>query len=323
MSANVGFRYKASIEELKLDFDKSVEKHLLGNKPKRTPKMSPTEVITIMVMFHTGGFRNMKHFYIHYVRVHMLHLFPDTVYYNRFVELMQSASLPMTIFLKTCCLGDGTGIAFIDSTPVRVCKNKRIKRHRVFKDIAQVGKSTMGYFFGFKLHLVINDKGELLNFVITQGNVDDREPLKNKKFVNELKGKLYADKRYIYKELTELLFMDGLHLITNIRNNMKNTLMDLKDKIMLRKRSVIETVNDELKNICQIEHSRHRSFGNFITNMISGLIAYTFFPKKPGIKYETVQTNQIAIYKNRTQVSGIPRNLSSGSLKIKKTDPRV
>ena len=284
------------IDEFHIEFDKSIEKHLLGNKPKRTPKMSSSEVITIMVMFHTGGFRNMKHFYLHYVQVHMLHLFPDTVSYNRFVELMQSASLPMAIFLKTCCLGDGTGISFIDSTPVRVCKNKRIKRHRVFKDIAQVGKSTMGYFFGFKLHLVINDKGELLNFVITQGNVDDREPLKNKNFVNQLKGKLYADKGYVSKALTELLFMDGLHLITNIRNNMKNTLMELKDKIMLRKRSVIETVNDELKNICQIEHSRHRSFGNFITNMISGLIAYTFFPKKPGIKYESAQTNQIAIF---------------------------
>lgn len=258
--------------------------------------MSSSEVITIMVMFHTEGFRNMKHFYLHYVRVPMLHLFPDTVSDNMFVELMQSASLPMTIFLKTCCLGEGTGIAFIDSTPIRVCKNKRIKRHRVFKDIAQVGKSTMSYFFSFKLHLEINDKGELLNFVITQGNVDDREPLKNKRFINKLQEKLYANKGYISKVLTDFLFMDGLHLITNIRNNMKNTLVELKDKIMLRKRSVIETVNDELKNMCQIEHSRHRSFGNFITNLISGLIAYTFFPKKPEIKYETVQTNQIAIY---------------------------
>lgn len=226
----------------------------------------------------------------------MRHHFPYSVSYNRFVELMQSASLPMVIFLKTCCLGEGSGIAFIDSTPIRVCKNKRIKNNKVFKDIAEVGKSTMGYFFGFKLHLVINDKGELLNFVITKGNVDDREPLKNKKFVNELKGKLYADKGYISKDLSELLFMDGLHLITSIRNNMKNTLMELKDKILLRKRSVIETVNDELKNICQIEHSRHRSFGNFITNMISGLIAYSFFPKKPSIKYDKVVSNQIALF---------------------------
>lgn len=150
-------------------------------------------------------------------------------------------------------MGEGTGISFIDSTPISVCKNKRIKRNKVFKGIAQLGKSTMGYFFGFKLHIVINEKGELLNFVIAQGNVDDREPLKNKKFVNELKGKLFADKGYLSKTLSEMLFLDGLHLITNIRNNMKNCLMELKDKIMLRKRSIIETINAELKNIYQVE----------------------------------------------------------------------
>jgi hypothetical protein len=184
----------------------------------------------------------------------------------------------MTIFLKTCCLYECTGISFVDSTPIRVCKNKRVKRNKVFKGIATVGKSTMGYFYGFKLHLIINDKGEILNFAITQGNVDDREPLKNERFVQAVKGELYGDKGYISKELTNILFVDGLHLITNIRNNMKNCLMELKDKILLRKRSVIETINDELKNMYQIEHSRHRSFGNFITNMLAGLIAYSFFP---------------------------------------------
>ena len=151
----------------------------------------------------------------------------------------------------------------------------------------------MGYFFGFKLHLIINDKGEILNFVITPGNVDDREPLKNERFVDAIKGKLYADKGYVSKDLTNILFMDGIHLITSIRKNMKNCLMELKDKILLRKRSVIETVNDELKNICQIEHSRHRSFSNFITNIVAGLLAYSFFPKKPSIKYETSQSNQL------------------------------
>lgn len=284
------------IDDFCIEFEKSVEKHLLGNKPKRRPKMSCSEVITIMVLFHSGGFRNMKHFYLFYVQKHLTDLFPDTVSYNRLVELMQASTLPMTIFLKTCCMGQGTGISFIDSTPIRVCNNKRIKRNRVFKDIARLGKSTMGYFFGFKLHIVINDKGELLNFVITQGNVDDREPLKNKNFVNALKGKLFADKGYLSQELTNLLFIDGLHLITNIRNNMKNVLMEMKDKIMLRKRSVIETVNDELKNMCQVEHSRHRSFTNFITNLISGLIAYSFFPKKPAIKYQTIETDQIALF---------------------------
>ena len=186
------------IDDFCQEFDKSIQKHLLGNKPKRKPTMSCSEVITLMVMFHSGGYRNMKHFYLNYVQKHLAHLFPHTVSYIRFVELMQAATLPMTIFLKTCCLGKGTGISFIDSTPIRVCKNKRIKRNKVFEGLAKVGKSTMGYFFGFKLHIVINDKGELLNFAITQGHVDDREPLKNKNFIKALKGKLYADKGCLF-----------------------------------------------------------------------------------------------------------------------------
>lgn len=283
-------------DEFCQQFDKTISKHQLGNKPKRKPRMSQSEVITIMVMFHYGAFKNLKHFYLYYVKEHLSADFPNTVSYNRFVELVQSTALSMSLFLKTCCLGDCTGISFVDSTPIRVCKNKRIPRHKVFDGLAQRGKSTMGYFFGFKLHFVINDKGEILNFVITPGNTDDREPLKDKKFVEKLKGKLYADKGYISQQLTEVLFVDGLHLITQIRNNMKNVFMEMKDKIMLRKRSVIETINDELKNICSIEHSRHRSFGNFITNLVSGLIAYCFFPKKPAIKYEIVRTDQIALF---------------------------
>ena len=154
----------------------------------------------------------------------------------------------------------------------------------------------MGYFFGFKLHYVINDKGEILSFVITPGNVDDREPLKDKKLIEKIRGKLYADKGYISKELTEILFVDGLHLVTSIKNNMKNVMMEMKDKILLRKRSVIETINDELKNICSIEHSRHRSFGNFITNLLSAMIAYCFFPKKPAIKYEVLNPDQLMLF---------------------------
>lgn len=283
-------------DEFCQEFTKSFDSHLIGNKPKKMPKMSDSEVITILTLFHFGSFRNLKHFYLYYVQQHLKDDFPNTVSYNRFVELTHRVCMPMTLFLKTCCLGESTGISFVDSTPVRVCKNKRIYRNKVFKNIATTGKSTMGWFYGFKLHLIINDKGEVLNFVITQANVDDREPLKNPKFVNKIKGKLYADKGYIGQKLTELLFIDGLHLITSIRNNMKNVLMELKDKILLRKRSVIETVNDELKNMCQIEHSRHRSFNGFIANTIAALIAYSFFPKKPSIKFEEVITNQVALF---------------------------
>lgn len=184
------------------EFEQFTSKYSLGKAPKRKPKMSTSEIITIMLLFHFGAFKNLKHFYLYYVKEHMQPYFPDTVSYNRFVELLQSCALPMTMFLKTCCLGDCTGISFIDSTPIRVCKNKRIFNHKVFDGLAQRGKSTMGYFYGFKLHFVLNDKGEILNFLITPANVDDREPLKNKRFIEKLKGKLYADKGYISKTLT-------------------------------------------------------------------------------------------------------------------------
>ena len=284
------------VDEFCKDFDKFSQPYLLGNKPKRKPRMNTSEVITIALLFHLSGYRTFKHFYIFYVQKHMTPDFPQTVSYNRFIELMQSALMPMTMFAKTCCLGTCTGISFVDSTPIRVCKNKRIKRNKVFKDIATTGKSTMGWFHGFKLHIVINDKGEILTFSVTQANVDDREPLKNENFLKQIFGKLFGDKGYISEKLCQMLFVDGIQLITSIRNNMKNSLMEMSDKILLRKRSVIETVNDELKNICQVEHSRHRSVANFMTNLVAGIIAYNFLPKKPSLKYETVQTNQLALF---------------------------
>ncbi len=195
-------------DEFCKEFNKTITKHSIGNAPKKKPKMSQSEVITIMVLFHFGAFKNFKHFYLYYVQEHLNQEFPSTVSYNRFVELLQISALPMTLFLKTCCLGSCTGISFIDSTPIRVCKNKRIPRHKVFDGIAQRGKSTMGYFFDFKLHFIINDKGEILNFVITPGNTDDRAPLKDQKFVEKIKGKLYAYKGYVSNKLTEILFVD-------------------------------------------------------------------------------------------------------------------
>ena len=284
------------VDEFTTNFHNSTKSFILGNPSKRPPTMSSSEVISIIILFHLSGFRCFKHFYIFYVQKHMTNEYPNTVSYNRFTELMQSNILPLAMFMKTCCMGNCTGISFVDSTPVRVCKNKRIKRNKVFRDIATVGKSTMGYFYGFKLHLIINDKGEILSFTITQANVDDRDPLKHENFLKDIFGKLFGDKGYISKELAKILFVDGIHLVTSIRNNMKNCLMTMSDKITLRKRSVIETVNDELKNMCQIEHSRHRSIGNFFTNLIAGLIAYSFFPKKPSISYNTINNEQLQLF---------------------------
>lgn len=285
------------VDEFSTNFKQTTKNFILGKASKRPPVMSQSEVMTIILLFHLSGFRCFKHFYLFYVQRHMQSEFPRTVSYNRFVELSQSVLMPLCIFMKTCCLGTCTGISFVDSTPIRVCHNKRIKRNKVFKDVAEVGRSTMGWFYGFKLHIVINDRGEILSFAITQANVDDREPMKNEGFLRNIFGKLFADKGYISKQLVNILFVDAIHLITGIRNNMRNSLMTMHDKIMLRKRSVIETVNDELKNICQVEHSRHRSVANFIVNLISGLIAYSFLPKKPSIKMErNNKIQQIALF---------------------------
>lgn len=287
-----------SIDDFYLEFKNEIEKfQLMTQKKKRNRSftLSASEVMTIMVLFHLSGYRDIKHFYVFYVKDHLTREFPHTVSYNRFVELMQSVIFPLTIYLKTQQMGNCTGISFVDSTPLRVCHNRRIHSHKVFSGIAERGKCSIGWFFGFKLHLIVNEKGDLLNFVITQANVDDREPLVAGKMLKNMWGKLFGDKGYISQKLFETLFVSGIHLITKIRNNMKNTLMNVHDKILLRKRALIETINDELKNICQIEHSRHRSFINFITNLIAGLIAYSFLPKKPAIKCDFEFSNQLAI----------------------------
>ena len=285
-----------TVDEFCKNFQKTTQTFIIGKSNGRPSKMSESEVISILLLFQMSGFKCFKHYYIFYVQRHMQADFPVTVSYNRFVELSQSVVMPLTIFLKTCCQGVCTGISFVDSTPIRVCKAKRINANKVFKGMAAMGKSTVGWFYGFKLHIVINDRGEIINFMISQGNMDDRTPLKSESFLKKIFGKLFGDKGYISDKLCEILFIDGIHLVTGIRNNMKNSLMTMHDKIMLRKRSVIETVNDELKNMCQVEHSRHRSFVNFIVNLIAGLAAYSFFPKKPSIKYETVKSNQIKLF---------------------------
>lgn len=288
------------VDDFCKEFDRTVEKHSLDQdcsikRRNRAFKLSDSEVITILVYFHSYNARCLKHFYINHVCRYMKQYFPQTVSYNRFVELQKKSSVLMAIMLKTVCLGTCTGISFIDSTPLRSCHIKREKQHKTMKGIAEKGQCSLGWFYGFKLHLIINDRGEILDFMMTQGNVDDRKPLSDNAFHKRIFGKLFGDKGYISKSLFDQMFTDGVHLVTKIKKNMKNSLMLMHDKLMLKKRALIETVNDELKNICQIEHTRHRSFDNFITNVFSGLIAYSFFPKKPSLNLEIIDNKAVTI----------------------------
>lgn len=258
-----------------------------AKKRNRAGQLSTSEIMTIYIHFHQSHYRDFKNYYINYVSQHLVSLFPRLVCYNRFVALIKSVLVPLCFFLQ-CFSGEKTGIYFIDSTPIKVCHIKREKQNRVFKGIAQKAKSTVGWFFGFKLHIVINDKGELMAFQITAANTDDRKPVTN--LVKTLIGKLVGDKGYLSQKLFTELFRQGLTLVTKIKKNMKNRLMPLIDKLLLRKRAIIESVNDQLKNISQIEHTRHRSVWNFFTNILAALAAYALQPKKPSIKYGEEQT---------------------------------
>ena len=251
-----------------------------GQQRERAGQLCPSEVITLLIHFHQSQYRTFKAYYTEHVQVHLKREFPGLVSYPRFVALIPQMMIPMLAYLQSR-YGACTGISFIDATSLEVCDPKRISQHRVFAADAKRGKTSMGWFFGFKLHLAVNDQGELLACCLTPGNVDDRTPVPS--MVKRLGGKLFGDRGYISAPLTQLLFEQGLHLITRLRKNMKNRLMHLSDKLLLRKRAIIESIIDQLKNISQIEHSRHRSPTNFVVHLLAGLIAYSHQDKKPGL----------------------------------------
>ena len=255
-----------------------------GIKQRRRPgQLCLSEIMTIIIHFHQSSYRDFKAYYQAHVMVHLRSEFPNLVSYPRFVTLMQETILPLTGYLY-CLFGICSGVSFVDSTSLAVCHNHRIPQHKVFEGIAARGKTSMGWFYGFKLHLVVNDQGELLACQLTPGNVDDRGPVPI--LSKRLFGKLFGDRGYISRPLFEQLWQDfQVQLITMLRKNMRNRLMTLSDKLLLRKRALIETIIDQLKNISQIEHSRHRSPINFVVNVLAGLIAYCHQPKKPALQF--------------------------------------
>lgn len=250
----------------------------------RSRQMGLSEIMTILIAFHQQQYRTFKHFYVEHVCVYWRSAFPGLVSYSRFVSWMPSALLPLCAYLKHC-FGACSGISFVDSTSLKVCHNRRIHQHRVFQDLAARGRTSVDWFFGFKLHLVVNDQGELLNLTLTPGNTDDRKPVP--RLLQALFGKVFADRGYVSQALFEqLLSTCGIEFFAKPKRNMKPRLMRLADRLLARKRSIIETIIDQLKNISQIEHTRHRSPVNFCVNVICGLIAYCHQPKKPSLNLE-------------------------------------
>jgi hypothetical protein len=265
-------------------FEPRWERELLASgqrQRRRATRLPPAEILTILILFQQSGYRTFKGFYTQHVQVHLRQEFPTLLSYTRFVDLMPRFLVPLAIYLHTQ-LGECTGVSFIDSTSLAVCHPARIQQHHVFRVDARRGKTSVGWFYGFKLHLVVNDRGELLACCLTPGNTDDRRPVP--RLVRRLFGKLFGDKGYISRPLAEQFFLgQGLRIITKLRKNRRNALMDLSDRLLLRKRALIETIIDQLKNSSQLEHSRHRSPINFVVHLLAGLIAYCHQPKKPSL----------------------------------------
>jgi Transposase DDE domain len=287
------------IDDFCNEFEPRFNQMLIGDGTRQRTKpgaMSLSEVMTILVMFHLSGYRNLKTFYTAFVGQYWRAEFPHLSSYTRFVERQRDVLIPLWCYLHLK-RGNCTGISFVDATTLKVCQNLRIPRHKVFAGSAGRGQTSVGWFYGFKLHLIINECGEIVSCYLTAGNVDDRQTVAGMvKKARRMFGKLFGDKGYISKALSECLQTEQAQLVTGIKKNMKNKVVNLYDKLMLRKRAIIETVNDQLKNISQIEHTRHRSLWNFLGNVAAGLIAYSFREKKPSLNLNKItQLEPIAI----------------------------
>lgn len=269
-----------TIDDFCKDFQPKWLTFLKANKLQyryRPASLCLSEVMTLLVAFHQSGFRTFKDYYTKWVVTQWREEFPSLVSYNRFIELVGQSVIPLELLARHY-RGTETGIYLIDSTPLPVCHVMRRHQHRVFRQTAQSGKTVTGWFFGFKLHLICNHIGEIMDFRITQGNVHDScllEPLSN-----GLEGKLLGDKGYISEASDWELAQRNLTLITKKRKNMAQQ-NSTDDEKLLKKRGTIESVIEQLKFLCHSWHTRHRSILNAFANLYAGIIAYALKPKKP------------------------------------------
>jgi len=246
-------------------------RRLSGGRRDRESRLTTSEIGTIILCYQWSGFRTFKKYYGHLLE-HYRHYFPNLVSYSRFVEIQAKALALLSGFLGSKT-GKCTGISFIDSTPLAVCNIKRSASVRVFKGIAAKGKSSKGWFYGFKLHLVVNHHGQPLAAKITPGNVHDLVPVEG--LTKRLFGKLFGDKGYLSKNLFESLFQRGIQLFSGIRKTMKNKLIDPINALLMKKRSLIESVYNSLKHTFHVEHSRYRNVTSFFINILAALSAYS------------------------------------------------
>ncbi len=283
------------VDDFSMVFMPEWEKSLLADgsrKRQRASRMSISEIMTIIILFQMSHHRDFKNFYTGFIARFYQSAFPNLLSYTRFLELMPSALVPLCSYFASL-KSEPTGIEFVDSTSIKVCHNMRIGRHKTLAALARRGKGTMGWVYGFKLHLIVNHRGGIVAAKITPANVHDTAPVAN--MVQAGMDKLYADKGYISQALSSELQDKGVSLVTNVRKNMKKRALSLWDRAMLSRRFIIETINDQLKNISQIEHSRHRSVHGFMLNMIAGLIAYQLKDSKPQLNITNAEFDALNV----------------------------
>lgn len=272
------------------DFMKALEsyqaKQAGGNcrvRPGTKASMSLSEMMTIVVFYHYSGYKCFQYYYENLVLSDLAPEFPKAISYQHFVSQIIKLGQPLFLFAQwRTQLAQRTGIYIADSKKLPVCDNKRIASNRVFKDVAGRGKSSTGWFYGLKAHLVINNLGEIVHFLITPANYSDNNYKVLELLLEDLHGKCFGDKGYLTKFFEHFL-EKGIQIVTKIRKNMKNSIMQMSDKMWLRKRAIIESVNDLLMTVFDIDHTRHRSPWNAIIHAIAALTAYSYYPQKPAV----------------------------------------
>jgi len=249
----------------------------------RVPQMRPSEIMTILIYYHHSGYKCFQYYYERLVEGFMDSYFPNLVSYNRFVELITPVLPHLYLLTQYRSLqAQRSDLYIMDSKKLPVCHNLRIPSNKVFEGIAARGKSSTGWFYGLKIHLIINHLGEIVNFELTPGNIADNDKRVLDKLLYNLKGICLADKGYLTK-FFEHYYQKGIKIITKVRNNMKNKLMPLHERVLLKKRNVIESVNDILMTVCNIEHTRHRNPYNAMANIFAAIAAYSFLDNKPSL----------------------------------------
>jgi hypothetical protein len=240
--------------------------------------LADSEIMTILVLYHSSRFKYVKAFYEGIVLALLRPAFPKAPCYARFIALTNPVWVPLTVFLLTR-RGRRTGIYSIDSTPLAICHNRRIGRHEVFADLAARGKTSLGWFFGFKLHLVFNHERQIVALKLAPGNVNDTTPVPD--LTQDLIGKLFGDKGYVGKDLAQSLLRRGLALMTRVRRNMKQLPVSFLDKALLNARNIVETIIGHIKEFSSLRLPKHRSVFDAFTHIIATVVAYQINPLPP------------------------------------------